>query len=122
MKGLAEVLAEHEGTTFDLGTPRQYTRHGGWNESCTCGEPLGDGGHPTPLGERHRAHLATVIDDLIRERLAGAREDVVDEVPCLHWCESNYTRGCTCRADRTRIADAALAAVAEALGVGEVRG
>lgn len=62
-KSMAEVLAEHAEVSFDLGTPRVYTEHGGWNQSCKCGEALGDGGHPISLDERHHAHLAQALAD-----------------------------------------------------------
>lgn len=61
---LAEVLAAHEGITFDLGTPREYTQHGGWNQSCACGEPLGDAGGDDGderVATAHRAHPAAVL-------------------------------------------------------------
>jgi len=58
---IAQVLAEHEDISFDLGTPRRYTRHGGWNMACGCGFPLGDGGDEEEAYRNRRAHVAAEI-------------------------------------------------------------
>ena len=78
------VLSEHEHVRIDLTTPRQFTQHGGWNETCLCGEGLGDGGHPTPLEDRHRAHLAAALNaevapliDALR-RIVGLLDEEVE--------------------------------------------
>jgi hypothetical protein len=74
---IAQVLAEHEDISFDLGTPRRYTRHGGWNMACGCGFPLGDGGDEEEAYRNRRAHVAAeVAKALGREwNEAAARED-----------------------------------------------
>ena len=102
MKGLAEVLAC---------SPRCYPATRG-HHSATC--------------EASRDRVVTLVDNLLRERLAGARDDVARHfrfeglLYATHtdrWLDDEWQQ----RLANT-LADAALAAVAEALGVGEVRG
>ena len=112
MKGLAEVLAEHRET----GATRRMTIAG-----CICGAWVEE-------AEWHD-HVGTAVLDWVRERLAGAREDV-ERGLLAHVCSvSNLPKwmqvpatGRQMRPLTGPLADAALAAVAEALGVGEVRG
>lgn len=50
----------HKDWTVDLGTPRQYTAHGGWNVRCECGVLLGDTNDEAGLHAAHEAHLREV--------------------------------------------------------------
>lgn len=58
------------------------------------------------------------VIDLIREAMTGdeAMEAAAEALPDLHWCESNYTRGCNCLDERKYQARAVLDAVATTLG------
>lgn len=49
----------HDGYSFDLTTPRQYTARGGWNVYCECGVHIGESGDDD-LDERHDRHVASV--------------------------------------------------------------
>ena len=129
MKGLAGVvLAEHEVTFTEVDGHE-------WRWRCSC---KASGGAISPRPEvtakrAHRTHVGEAIDDKIRERLAGARKDVARALaqmePGEEWPTNaalggglTGTRDDEYRAAMQDDADAALAAVAEALGVGEVRG
>lgn len=76
----------------------------------------------TGIDENEACEIADVLGsklvDLIRTELTS--DDVVEAVaealPDLHWCESNYTRGCNCLDDRRHQARAALEAAAITLG------
>jgi len=109
VKGLAEVLAEHA-----LDYRRDLVL-----ATCECGwsEAFDESGMTGP------AHLGTAVLDWVRERLAGAREDVARHfrfeglLYATHtdrWLDDEWQQ----RLANT-LADAALSAVAEALGVGE---
>lgn len=50
----------HDLVSYDFGTPRQYTRHKGWNISCECGKLLGDTGNMTESDELYEKHLLEV--------------------------------------------------------------
>ena len=141
-KGLAEVLAEHERGDW---SDRTYSCRGCVErfEASTevsakpTREELAEWrrayskvSHPRWSMADYNAHVATAVDDMIRERLAGARTSVAASIGGEHripvyalsgrqiaW-NDNYV---TAPAGEV-YADAALHAVAEALGVGEVRG
>ena len=71
---LAETLAAHGGCTFDLSTPRQFTKDGGWNASCICGWRL-----CSHIGDCdcHARHQAAAIASLLSDE--GLREKVEDQ-------------------------------------------
>lgn len=50
------MACDKENISYDLGTPRQYTQFGGWNISCECGYPLGDGGNLEDHEEKVKKH------------------------------------------------------------------
>lgn len=50
----------HDGYSFDLTTPRQYTARGGWNVYCACGTHIGESGDDD-LDARHARHVASVL-------------------------------------------------------------
>lgn len=102
MRTLAEVLAEHADMTD------RSARDGCWCDKA-----------PNPAD--YNAHLEAAVLDWLRERLAGAREGVALAVAKeFGGCHAPDDEGYG--DDWTPEADAALAVVAEALGVGEVRG
>lgn len=77
---LVDLLAEHDGRTISLATPRQYTQHGGWNEACICDYPLGDAGDGDTEGlkrvdDAHRAHVAEVVWAEIGRRIPRFQPD-----------------------------------------------
>lgn len=79
---LAGVLAEHGDISFDLGTPRAYTKHGGWNQSCGCGFPLGDAGGEggeERVQATYRAHVAAMQAAALGPVIAAARAEALRE-------------------------------------------
>jgi hypothetical protein len=66
------TLSAHDGCSFDLGTPRQYTAHGGWNVTCTCGAHICSHSDDCTC---HRAHVAAVLRDQIDGALAEAWDE-----------------------------------------------
>lgn len=76
----------------------------------------------TGIDENEACEIADVLGpkviDLIREAMTGdeAMEAAAEALPDLHWCESNYTRGCNCLDERKYQARAVLDAVATTLG------
>lgn len=108
---LAEVLAEHREWEVFGGTAVGST----WVCGCNATETVN--GTRDYARVRYSAHVTAAVTEWIGERLRGARGDVGECINEADWCESNYTRGCTCQEWRTKQADAALDVVAVALGV-----
>ena len=59
---IVDLLGQHR-LGLDVSTPREFTKHGNWNWSCSCGATMGDDEEQVDL--LHRRHLAEVL------RLAG---------------------------------------------------
>lgn len=101
---LARVLTEHDDVSFDLGTPREYTRHGGWNMSCQCGHPIGDGGDDAEAMGNHRAHVAAAqaaaLAPVLAAERAKALRDAADQ--CERDADDGHCGSAAC-AENNRI-------------------
>lgn len=103
---------------------RKHREDPTWPDTCICETEVPDVDESRREGH-YEAHAAAEVRAWIGEVLAGdgLRAEVAEELDHPHWCESNYTRGCTCRDDRLESARAALSAVRDHLaaeGLGEV--
>ena len=118
-KGLAEVLAEHgaDVTSYDAGDIHGCDCR--WQVPEMPNEVRWSGGD----WDAYRAHLEAAVLGWVRERLAGAREGAVGALVAAWSLNTAEREGWNDPSAHARgMTDAALSAVAEALGVGEVRG
>ena len=62
---ITRVVVEHYACGVDMTTPRQYTARGGWNVTCTCGDPVGESGDDD-IEDRHARHVSAAVVAAIR--------------------------------------------------------